>query len=124
AGGWSQANFSALPWYPVYRFDDPTRYWNPLSINNLAARSDPRYINDNLETFRGIGGVWAEYFLPWVDGLSIRTEGSFDLIQGNSINWVSRDIMVNPSTSQDGSYASEQATTSKNYNYNLYANYI
>src|SRR5690606_4237004 len=30
AGGWSQANFSALPWYPVYRFDDPTRYWNPL----------------------------------------------------------------------------------------------
>jgi TonB-linked SusC/RagA family outer membrane protein len=124
AGGWSQANFSALPWYPVYQFDDPTKYWNPLSINNLAARIDPRYINDNLETFRGIGGVWAEYFLPWVAGLSIRTEGSFDLMQGNSINWVSREIMVNPSTSQDGSYASEQATTSKNYNYNLYANYI
>ncbi len=121
--GFSQAATYALPWYPVYRFDDPTQYWNPVASSNLAAQSDPNNILDQVDQYRGIGGVWAEYSLPWVKGLSVRTEGSFDLIQANTVYWISRDIRTN-TAENDGSYAQEDATTVQNYNYNLYANYV
>ncbi|MCX2739506.1 SusC/RagA family TonB-linked outer membrane protein [Pontibacter anaerobius] len=121
--GFSQAATHALPWYPIYRFDDPTQYWNPVAPVNLVAQSDPDNILDQVDQYRGIGGVWAEYTLPWVKGLSLRTEGSFDIIQANTVYWVSRDIRAT-TADNDGSFALDNTATIKNYNYNLYGNYV
>jgi TonB-linked SusC/RagA family outer membrane protein len=120
--GFSAANIGALPWYPIYQFENPGQYWNQLSINNPVAQTDPSMSANGIETLRGLGGVWAEYSIPWVKGLSLRTEGSFDLIQDNSRNWVSRDLVQN-TNNDDGSSAAEQINTNKSYNYNLYAVY-
>ncbi|NJN28308.1 MAG: TonB-dependent receptor [Cyclobacteriaceae bacterium] len=117
-GGFGNANRNALTWYPIYNSNHRSGYWNPLSGNNLVANIDPDLMLDDVQQYRGLGNVFMEYHLPWVDGLSLRSEVSFDLIQNNSVFWVTETLR------ELGSYATDKAVTRNSINYNLYAKYL
>ncbi|MCB9263789.1 MAG: TonB-dependent receptor [Lewinellaceae bacterium] len=117
SAGFGNANRNALPWYPIYNSDDPSGYWNPMSGNNLVAAIDRSLLVDEVSSYRGLGGLALEYSIPFVKGFSIRTEGSFDLIQANTLNWVTATLREN------GSFASDESRLRRSINYNLYAKY-
>jgi len=119
--GGSGAGFGAiglrtLPWWKIYNPDHTSGYWNPMS-GNLIANIDEDLRLDEVDQYRGLGGIFLEYSLPWVEGLAIRGEISADIIQNNSVFWLSEVLR------EDGSYAKDQAITSNNYNYNIYATF-
>lgn len=116
-GGFGNANRNALTWYPIYNSNHKSGYWNPLSGNNLTANIDPSLMLDEVKQYRGLGNVYLQYNLPWVDGLSVRSELSFDLIQNNSVFWITETLR------ELGSFASDRAVTRNSINYNLYATY-
>lgn len=121
-GGYGMANSGALPILPIYH---PTRtnadgnplLFDPLSGRNLRATLDRNnYIND-VETYRALGGIFADYKIPFLEGLSLRTEFSFDLIHSSNIQWGNTVI-------REGSpYAFDNASTFNRLNYNVYATY-
>lgn len=120
-GGFNAISTSALPWYPVYDFDNPNKYFNPYSGANPMAYADSRNLKDNLTQYRGLGGFYADLKIPHVNGLSMRSELSFDILQSNSIYWTSDDITLYQEV--PNAYASDQSITNKNLNYNIYATY-
>lgn len=117
SAGFGNANRNALPWYPIYNADHISGYWNPMSGNNLVAAIDRDLLLDQVQQYRGIGGLFLEYSLPWVEGLSVRAEGSFDLIQNSGVNWVT-DILR-----ENGSFAADENNIRRSINYNTYAKY-
>lgn len=117
SAGFGNANRIALPWMPIYNPSHPSGYWNPMSGANLVASMDPDNHYDEVNAYRGLGSLFAEYNVPFVEGLVIRTEAGIDFIQNNSVFWVSDVIR------EDGSYASDRAVTRTGVNYNIYANY-
>lgn len=116
-GGFGNAILGGLPWYPVYDDDDPSGYWNP-GAGNLAIIARRDLMLDNKKTYRALGNIYAEYELPWIKGLSIRAEGSTDIIQDNSTNWISGIVLNSGKT-----YVYEGANTHTSYNYNSYLKY-
>ncbi|MEK6481742.1 TonB-dependent receptor [Catalinimonas sp. 4WD22] len=121
-GGYDMANSGALPILPIFH---PTLrdtegnpiLFDPLSGRNLrASLNRNNYIND-LETYRAIGGLNLSYQLPFVEGLSLRSELSFDLIQSNNVEWGNTVIREN------SKYAFDFSSTFRRLNYNLYASY-
>jgi TonB-dependent starch-binding outer membrane protein SusC len=112
AGGFTTAGHNALPWYPVY--NDSSEYYNPL-VSNPVAFADPDNRKDYLGSYRAIGSLSAEYSVPFVKGLSVKTENSFDIIQSNQTNWVSEDVR------DLGSLAREEAVLLHVFNSNLYS---
>jgi TonB-linked SusC/RagA family outer membrane protein len=116
-GGFGQANRGALPWFPIYNHVHSSGYWNPMSGSNLTANIDPDLMLDIVDQYRGIGNVYMDYRVPFVDGLSLRGEISGDFIQNNSVFWIA-DVLR-----ELGSYAFERAATVNNTNYNLYATF-
>ena len=118
-GGFGVLNRTALPWFPIFDSNNETGYWSPASGANIRANLDEDLILDEVEKFRGIGGIAVEYSLPWIKGLSIRSEGSFDIIQNNSIEWVEKNMREDMT-----SFAGDKAVTYQGYNYNLYARYV
>jgi TonB-linked SusC/RagA family outer membrane protein len=121
-GGLNAITTSALPWYPVYNPVTPEQYYNPYGGANPLAFSDPANVHDNLKQFRTLGNVYAEIKLPFIEGLSVRSEASFDFLQSNSIFWKSRKVNLD-SSNKPNSYASQQSVTYSSLNYNLYATY-
>ncbi|NRA50977.1 MAG: SusC/RagA family TonB-linked outer membrane protein, partial [Phaeodactylibacter sp.] len=117
SAGWGNANRNALPWYPIFNSDHPSGYWNPMSGNNLIAAIDRDYLVDEVTSYRGLGGLAVEYSIPFVEGLAIRAEGAFDLVQSNTLNWIRATLR------EFGSYASDQSITRQSINYNVYAKY-
>ncbi|MCC5929492.1 MAG: SusC/RagA family TonB-linked outer membrane protein [Cyclobacteriaceae bacterium] len=116
-GGFGQANRGALPWFPVFNSDHRSGYWNPMSGSNLTANIDRDLMLDVVDQYRGIGGVYFNYAIPSVKGLSVRSEVSIDFIQNNSVFWIA-DILR-----EMGSYATDRAATRSSSNYNIYATY-
>ena len=114
--GFGAIGLTTLPWWKIYNENDETGYWNPRS-GNLVANMDEDLRLDKVDQYRGLGGLFVEYQLPWVEGLAIRGEASADIIQNNSVYWIS-DVLR-----EDGSYAIDRAVTSNNYNYNLFATF-
>jgi len=117
SAGFGNANRTALPWFPIYNYSHPSGYWNPLSGGNLVAAIDPKNHMDEVEQYRGLGTTYIEYSMPFIEGLKIRTEGSMDFIQNNSVYWVNANLR------ELGSYATDRAATRKSFNYNLYGTY-
>ncbi len=116
-GGFGRANRQALPWFPIYDNSYGHGYWNPLSGNNLVAGIDKEFTIDQVKNYRSIGGLFFEYGIPKIQGLSLKSEITYDFIQNNSVFWIT-DILR-----EEGSYASEQAVTRLSINYNLFASY-
>ncbi|NJN26594.1 MAG: SusC/RagA family TonB-linked outer membrane protein [Cyclobacteriaceae bacterium] len=85
--GFGAAIHQGLPWYPVYDETDPSGYWNPIA--NMKASTNRNLLYDRKQTYRALGGLYAEYSLPWVKGMAIRAEGSADIIQDNTVDWTS-----------------------------------
>jgi TonB-linked SusC/RagA family outer membrane protein len=116
SGGFSSLNNARVPFEPVYSLADPKSYYNPM-IGNPVATSDRANLLENLDLYRALINAYAEYSLPFVKGLSARTELSADVVQANRNFWVSSKIRY------EGSLAQDDATTTKNINYNLYLKY-
>ena len=115
--GFGNANRVALPWMPIYNPGHPSGYWNPMSGANLVASMDPDNHFDEVDAYRVLGNLFAEYNVPFIKGLRIRSEAGVDFIQNNSVFWVSDVIR------EDGSFAADRAVTRRGFNYNVYANY-
>lgn len=116
-GGFGSAIMGELPWYPVYDATNPSGYWNP-GAGNLAVISRRDLMLDNKKTYRALANIYAEFDISQVKGLSIRSEGSTDIIQDNSTNWISGTVLNSGKT-----YVYEGAITRTSYNYNLYLKY-
>jgi TonB-linked SusC/RagA family outer membrane protein len=116
AGGFSSLNNVRVPFEPVYSLADPTQYYNPY-VGNPVATSDPANLVESLDMYRILASVYAEYSIPYVPGLSLRSELSEDIIQANRNFWVSGAIR------HDGTYGEDGATTTRNLNYNFYFKY-
>ena len=121
-GGLNSITTSALPWLPVYDPDNPSSYFNPYTGSNPVAYADPDNLKDELKQYRGLGTFFIDYDLPFVEGLSVRTEASFDLIQSNNIFWRSRDIFLD-NANEPTSNAVEESVTWQSINYNLYGTF-
>lgn len=116
AGGFSALNNVKVPFDLVYSLADPRLYYNPF-IGNPVATSDPDNLVESLDMYRILASSYAEYSIPFVEGLSARTELSADVIQANRNFWVSSIIRY------DGTLGQDDATTTKNINYNFYLKY-
>ena len=116
-GGFGEVTRNGVPWLLVYDESDPTGYWNP-GAGNYAMASDRKYILDQKQNYRGIGGANLEYDLPWIKGLSVRAGFDFDALQDNTKVWTSSLV------SNDGvSYSRSNVQTYVSYNYNAYFKY-
>jgi len=110
------------PWQPLYYTLDPERtgYWNPHA-NPLTAL-DPRYKQLKSDNIRILGGIYGEIALPFIKGLSIRSEYNANVYVNNNTNWQS--ALVNPVTaSEAGSRATEQSITGQKNSANGYLKY-
>jgi TonB-dependent starch-binding outer membrane protein SusC len=119
--GYSAAVSSALPIYPVYNnpAEGPASgYFFPFSGVNPVANSDRDLFKDQLQTYRVLGNLYAEYAIPAVKGLSVRTEVATD------INYVGRLFFSNAALRPTAiNYAENATSLGTNINYNLYASY-
>ncbi len=122
-GGLNAITTSSLPWTPIYNPENPRKYYNPYAGSNALAYADPANLTDDLKNYRAIGGIYADYQLPFLKELSLRTEASFDFLQSNDVFWKSREINLDASNSPN-SFASDQAATYHSINYNLFATYL
>ncbi|WP_192579260.1 TonB-dependent receptor [Dyadobacter aurulentus] len=115
-GGFSFVNTITVPFEPVYSVQNPAFYYNPYT-GNPRASSDPANMVEQLDMYRVLTDVYAEYRFPFLEGLSARTQLSMDFVQANRNFWVSDAIRSN------GSMAQDNASTSKNINYNIFLTY-
>ncbi len=116
----SNAPFSSIyttPMLPVYSLANPTFYLNPKAGNPAALNDRANNLTD-YDIYRVLVGTYAEYRIPFVDGLSARTEISMDFQQANSNHWESANIRPDGYTA-----ASDLAVTSKTSNYNFFLTY-
>ena len=116
AGGFSFLNQETAPFNPVYSFSNPNEYFNPY-LGNPIATSDPDYMIQDVEMYRGLASLYGEYTLPFWKDLAVKTELSVDFIQANRNTWLSEAIRW------DGSLAQDAARTSRTFNYNAFLKY-
>jgi TonB-linked SusC/RagA family outer membrane protein len=115
--GGAFSSILTTPFLPVYSLTNPMSYLNPKAGNPAASNDRANYLTD-VDTYRALVGAYGEYFIPFVRGLSARTEVSMDFQQANSNHWESAIIR------QDGySAATDNANTLKTSNYNFYLTY-
>jgi TonB-dependent starch-binding outer membrane protein SusC len=116
SGGFGFVNNTTVPFEPVYSLVNPLLYYNPYGGNPVAT-SDRANLVEELDIYRVLASLYGEYALPFIKGLSARTELSVDYVQANRNFWVSDIIRF------DGSLAQDNASTSQNVNYNLFLKY-
>ena len=112
----------SLPWMPVRRSDNPLLYFNPYTGANLVAQNDPNNRLNNVKQYRALGNLSLKYNIPFIEGLSLRSELSTDIIQSNLIHWRGRDISLDGEKEPFAS-ADEEAVTVTSLNYNFYGNF-
>ncbi len=121
SSGITSISVNALPWLPVRELDNETRYYNAYTQSNAAALSDPDNLLNKVEQYRALGGVSVNYSIPFLKGLSLRSELSGDLLQSNRTEWISDKVRVAGDKPQ--SAAAQESITSIGLNYNAYATY-
>lgn len=115
-GGWSQAVTGALPILPIY--NENGTYFDPLSGNNLKASLNRDWYSDQDEQYRTLGTVFLNYDLPFVKGLSFRTELSADMLHTTNI------LYGGPELRPSGvAYGFDEGKQFLNTNYNGYFSY-
>ena len=115
-GGFGYLNASANPFDPVYSLADPKKYFN-IYAGNPAASQDPNYLKEELDVIRMLSSIYAEYAIPGVKGLSVRSEFSLDIMQANRNFWMSKEIR------KEGSMGKDNASTAKTINFNVFGKY-
>jgi TonB-linked SusC/RagA family outer membrane protein len=113
---------SALPWIPLFHPTAVDASGNPLLFDPLSGRNlraslnRDNYIND-VESFRSISVAFAEWSLPWVEGLSVRSELGYDYVYTSNIEW------ANTVLREGSSYAFDFSNNRNRLNYNIYGTY-
>lgn len=118
SGGFGAAATTALPIYPVFAPGEAGVYFNPTSGSNLAATYDRSLYRSEFQQYRMLGGVYADYNIKYVKGLSVRTEWSADIQNGNRLFWAAatlRPVGIN--------YSDLNISTTQNFNYNFFSTY-
>ena len=118
AGGFNMAVTGSLPIFPKWWDESKGTYFMPASGYNVAASNNINNFRFQLETYRAIGGIYLDYTLPWIKGLSVRTEWSAD-INSDIRNFMVKKLLRPKNTS----YGEYQPRMQRNLNYNVYANY-
>ncbi|MCC5929030.1 MAG: TonB-dependent receptor [Cyclobacteriaceae bacterium] len=118
SGGFREATAGALPIYPIFAPGEDQILFNPTSGMNLRATTDRALFRDQFEQYRMLGGVFADYNIAAVKGLSVRTELSADITSGNSIFWTAADLRP-----RGINFAAQNFSNTRNLNYNLFATY-
>lgn len=120
--GYNMSMSGALPWLPIFH---PTNrsatgeplLFNPRSGRNLrASLNRDNYIND-VNTYRLLGLLAAEYEIPFVDGLKIRTEFGYDLQHTKGLEW------AGPGVREDSKYGFDNTVTFWRLNTNGFLTY-
>ncbi|WP_421948146.1 SusC/RagA family TonB-linked outer membrane protein [Phaeodactylibacter xiamenensis] len=121
-GGYNFANTGIIPVLPLFhptvtdRNGDPILF-DPLSGRNVRANLNrANYINDQ-DTYRALAGVNLQYNIPFVQGLSIRSELAADFLHASNIEWANTVIR------EDSKYGFDNAQTFQRINYNAYLSY-
>lgn len=90
------------PTQPVYATNEYGGYWEWLTStgdwNNLAGRNPLAILemkNDQRRANRFIGNVELDYKLPWVEGLSLRTNLALDQTSGNRTETIQANAASN-----------------------------
>ncbi|NRA49088.1 MAG: SusC/RagA family TonB-linked outer membrane protein, partial [Phaeodactylibacter sp.] len=121
-GGYNFANTGIIPVLPLFHPTATDREGNPILFdplsgrNVLASLNRDNYIND-VDTYRALGGINLQYDLPFVEGLSIRSEMAADYIATNNVEW------VNTVLREDSKYGFDNSSLFQRFNYNLYLSY-
>ncbi len=102
------------PIYPVMQGDG---LFDPRSGNNFRATMNQENLRNQAYNYRALSGVFAQWEIPWVRGLSIRSEASADVQLNHGIFWGNTVIREN------FTYAFDDQTTRFNYLFNAYAMY-
>ena len=117
-GGFNMAATGSLPIFPMWWDESKKQYFMPASGYNVAASTNPNNFRFQLETYRALGGIYLDYKIPCIEGLSVRTEWSAD------INSTIRNFMVKKLLRpKNMSYGEYEPGTQRNFNYNFYATY-
>ena len=116
-GGFWSANYSALPFYPVY--DDDGNYFDPRSGHNIVASTDRANIRDDVMQYRMIGLTYIE-LLP-VKHLKLRGEAAIDYVHTDQLFWLSG--MLRTANDVSSPLAFENQELNRTPNYVCYANY-
>ncbi|MDR2913891.1 MAG: TonB-dependent receptor [Tannerella sp.] len=116
-GGFSSIGADALPIVPVY--DSNGDYFNRLSGYNLTASIDKKYYKDYRENYSFLGTVFAEYKMPFVEGLSLRGEVSADIRHGLNNFYIARELRPT-----GVNYVQTNPLTQRNFNGNLLLNFV
>ncbi len=110
------------PWYPI--FDTKNRYgtgyWN--TFYNPVANSDKRFKRNDTNNNRIFGGLFAEWKIPVTEGLSVRSEASFDHTN-QTTSYYSHELIGPAKGSGRRNNAKESSTEATKYLYNLYFKY-
>jgi TonB-linked SusC/RagA family outer membrane protein len=118
SGGWQQMMLYSLPWMPVYEATDPSGYWNPATGANALAGIDPANALSTMNSFRTIGNATFELRLPFVEGLSIKGEAGFDVLNNRDLSWQSKAMRE-----EGNDIAKERKRDDYSTTYNIYGNY-
>ncbi len=113
----------SLPWMPVYDPDSPMDYWNPYTQSNIVARNDPENTLNNVKQYRALSNISLNYNVPGIEGLSIKSEFSTDLIQSNLVIWRGTGINLDGDNNPIAA-AEEETVTFTSINYNIYPSYV
>lgn len=121
-GGYNFANTGIIPILPLFHptvkgQDGAPILFDPLSGRNVRATLNrANYIND-VDTYRALGGVNVQYNIPFVKGLSVRSELAADYIATQNIEWANTVIR------EDSKYGFDNSSFFQRFNYNLYFSY-
>ncbi len=102
---------------PVYPVLKDGRLFDPRSGNNFRATMDPANLRNQAYTYRALSSVFANYEVPFVPGLSFRTEASADVQLEHGIFW------GNTILREESPYAFDDQVTNTNILVNLLGNY-
>ena len=118
SGGWQQMMLYSLPWMPVHESTDPSGYWNPATGANALAGIDPANALSTMNSFRTIGNGTFELRLPFVEGLSIKGDAGFDVVNNRDLSWQSKVMRE-----EGNDIAKERKRDDYSVTYNVYGNY-
>lgn len=102
---------------PIFPVTQGGRLFDPRSGNNFRATLDPDNLRNQAYNYRALSGLFAQWDIPWIEGLSIRGEASADIQLNHGIFWGNTVIR------EESAYAFDDQVTRFNYLLNAYANY-
>ncbi len=122
-GGYNQTvSGQAIPILPIFHPTATNANGNPILFDPLSGRNPvatlnrDNFIND-LENFRALGNFFVNYDVPFVDGLSVRSEVGFDVFHNSVIQYANTVIR------EDSPYVFDFANTRSRMLYNFYTTY-